>query len=179
MIRLFTAVRLPDHIRNAIPVPESDGMKTVPAVNMHITLRYLGEIRREKTDELRSALRTVSFNPFTATVTGTGCFPNRRNPAVLWIGVQPAGQLEAIFYRIEDALRPLGYGPEQRRYHPHITVARPGASSKQAAIRFLDQYSDFSAGEFIIEEFVLYESILRHSGPEYRVVEVFQVLSNG
>lgn len=173
MIRLFTAVQLPDHIRMAIPVQEGAGMKTVPAANLHITLRYLGEIRREKADELRSALRTVSFNPFTATVTGTGCFPNRRNPSVLWIGVEPAGQLEAIFYRIEDALRPLGYGPEQRRYHPHITVARPHANAKQEAIRFLDQYSDLSAGEFVIEEFVLYESILRREGPEYRVVEVY------
>jgi RNA 2',3'-cyclic 3'-phosphodiesterase len=173
MIRLFTAVRLPDHIRSAVPLPEYSGIKTVPAANLHITLRYLGEIRREKTDELRSALRTVRFNPFTATVMGTGCFPNRRNPAVLWIGVEPAGQFEAIFYRIEDALRPLGFGPEQRRYHPHITVARPHAYAKKEAIRFLDQNCDVSAGEFVIGEFVLYESILKREGPEYRVVEVY------
>jgi RNA 2',3'-cyclic 3'-phosphodiesterase len=171
MIRLFTAVRLPVHIRMALPVPEGTGMKTVPAANLHITLRYLGEIRREKTDELRSALRTVSFNPFTATVMGTGCFPNRRNPAVLWFGVQPAGQFEAIFYRIEDALRPLGYGPEQRRYHPHITVARTDAHAKKEAVSFLGEYAAFNAGDFIVEEFVLYESILKRSGPEYRVVE--------
>ncbi|MFU8859504.1 MAG: RNA 2',3'-cyclic phosphodiesterase [Cyclonatronaceae bacterium] len=173
MIRLFTAVRVPDHIRMALPVPDGAGMKTVLAANLHITLRYLGEIHREKLDDLRSALRTVSFNPFTATVTGTGCFPNRRNPTVLWIGVEPAGQFEAIFYRIEDALRPLGYGPEQRRYHPHITVARTGAHTKQEAVSFLSEYNEFNAGDFIVVEFVLYESILRRSGPEYRIVEVY------
>jgi RNA 2',3'-cyclic 3'-phosphodiesterase len=173
MIRLFTAVCLPDHIRSAVPLPEGPGMKTVPVANLHITLRYLGEIRREKTDELRSALRSVSFSPFTAAVAGTGCFPNRRNPAVLWIGIEPAGPFEALFYRIEDAVRPLGYGQEQRRYHPHITVARPQANVQKTAVRFLDQFSDVSAGEFVISEFVLYESILRREGPEYRVLEVY------
>ncbi|TVQ13348.1 MAG: RNA 2',3'-cyclic phosphodiesterase [Balneolaceae bacterium] len=173
MIRLFTAVQLPDHIREAIPIPDSSGIKTVSEENLHITLRYLGEIRRERVQELRNALRTVSFNPFAATAAGTGCFPNRRNPAVLWVGVEPAGQIEALFYRIEDALNPLGYGPEKRRFHPHITVARPRPRAKKAAIDFLDQYSDFSAGEFAIDEFVLYESILRREGPEYRMVEVY------
>lgn len=171
MIRLFTAVRLPDHIRRAIPVPAGSGMKPVAAENLHITLRYLGEIRREKADELRSILRSVNFNPFTATVKGTGCFPNRRNPMVLWIGVEPAGPFEAIFYRIEEALRPLGYGPEKRRYHPHITVARTGTNVKKEAVRFLDEYDDINAGDFLVEEFVLYESILKRDGPEYRLVE--------
>jgi RNA 2',3'-cyclic 3'-phosphodiesterase len=173
MKRLFTAVGLPDQIREVIAIPQGTGLKEVSRENLHITLRYLGEVKHESVDEIREALGVVKFTPFEVEAAGAGCFPNRRNPSVLWMGVEPTGPLEALFFRVEEALKPLAFGPEARRYHPHITVARVQPFARKAALEYLEQHEADVAGRFVVGDFRLYESILHRSGPEYRVIETY------
>lgn len=174
-MRLFTAIILPDAIREMIQIPDPAAMKVVPRTNLHITLRYIGETDDSEVEDICRALRSVHFEPFDVTVTGAGCFPGRKNPRVLWIGAGPAGKLESVYNRVDAALRPAGAGPGDKRFHPHITVARPRPGSDKAVREYLQANNDKTFGTFRFEGFVLYQSILKKDGAEYIELEKFSV----
>lgn len=173
MMRLFTSVCIPEAIRRQIPVPGRGRMKPVAGKNLHITLRFVGERDDAATDAIRQVLRSVKFEPFSVLVADAGCFPARKNPKVLWIGLEPAGKLENLYRLVDEALLKAGVPQGDKRFHPHITVARPGPDSRAAALEFLDANRSAIFGEFVVDEFVLCQSILRREGPEYVVLEKY------
>ncbi len=130
--RLFVAVNLPEAERSGIhravsPLRASDlPVRWVPANNLHVTLAFLGDVEEERIGRISEALLRVGREhaPFTLDLRGLGAFPNLRRPRVLWIGAEGGPALRAVQRGVAAALKPLGFAPDDRVFHPHVTVGR-------------------------------------------------------
>ena len=133
-IRLFTALELPPVLRRALDVRAMErfmrggrvqGLSLVPPDNLHVTVRFLGDVDEERIPEITEALRAAVAPIATGAIRlqDFGAFPTPQRPSVVWCGV--AGDVLApLEHAVTAALTPLGFPPEQREYHPHVTVAR-------------------------------------------------------
>lgn len=102
------------------------GIRTVRAANLHVTIQFLGDTPLSDIPEIASAMSEAveSVRCFDWRVVGTGVFPNRKRPMVVWVGVEPAQRFQELASCIQRAVKPLGYIPESRPYMPHLTLAR-------------------------------------------------------
>ena len=125
MHRLFVAIRPPAPVRELL----LDTMDGVPALRwqddgqIHLTLRFIGEVERPVAEDLAAALGTIRFAPFQIRVAGVGRFDHHRRGA-LWAGVEPRAPLAALAAKIERICVGVGLAVEWRAYHSHITLAR-------------------------------------------------------
>lgn len=133
--RLFIAIELPDDIIRQIAHIQQQFERQIPARavrwvkpdSIHLTLKFLGEVETDRVDSLKSSLdeAAAAHAPFSLEVAAPGCFPNTRNPRVLWLGLE--GGLEllgAVQQSVEQAMTELGFEPEDRGFSPHLTLAR-------------------------------------------------------
>ncbi len=146
-------------------------LKPVERENIHLTLKFLGNVSASKLEEVRSALTQVAFPPFSLEIKGAGAFPNLKRMNVIWVGVGEGwSQVELIFEQIEKLLHQLSFSRETRAFSPHITVARVKSGRKRDEIAaFLGHLADESFGTFNVEveKVRLKQSILSPSGPKY------------
>ena len=134
LIRSFIAIELPaevttklEQIQNILKSPRYDFVKWVPASNIHITLKFLGNIRPTKIDDVVAVMDRISrtYSPFELEIGDIGAFPNLNNPRVLWIGVDgDIDKLRALQTSLEDGLAGVGFAKELRAFTPHLTLAR-------------------------------------------------------
>jgi len=179
MARLFIAVDIPQRIKDDIvstylAIP---GAKWVKEDQLHITLRFLGEPDAVTEEKIIFALNTISFPPFCIALKGCGYFPPRREPRILWIGINDQKNVTALQGKIERLLISAGISPDKRRFHPHVTISRLNNSPVNRVIDYLTNYSLFQSEPFYINEFCLYSSILRKEGACYTKEATFK-LSN-
>lgn len=170
MIRLFCGLALPAQLRDRLislggGLP---GARWVPEDNLHLTLRFIGEVPEPSFDDIAVALSAVKAAPFDLTVAGMGHFERKRRPTMVWAGIEPSPRLLDLHVRIESALRRAGVEGEERQFQPHITLARFDASaSPERVAGFLQANSLFRAPPFRVEHFTLFSSMLGRSGPTY------------
>ncbi|MFQ6012080.1 MAG: RNA 2',3'-cyclic phosphodiesterase [Thermoplasmata archaeon] len=148
-------------------------VRVVSPENLHLTLKFLGETDDGLVASLREALAEAvkGEEPFTLTLHGTGAFPSRRNPRVLWIGVQGGDPLVRIATRLEGGLQGLGFPRERRRFAPHLTVGRvKGRADREELTELLEAHRDEAFGTQRVEELRLKRSELRPSGARYHDV---------
>ncbi|MFW6049865.1 MAG: RNA 2',3'-cyclic phosphodiesterase [Myxococcota bacterium] len=140
----------------------------VPPANLHLTLEFLGWVETGRVDAIAAALAPLSAHPpFEMHLSGLGAFPPRGRPRVLWLGVREGAEaLEAIAAEVEDRLEDLGFPPEQRPFHPHLTLARVKTAPRDAR-DVVHALADAEGGTSTVREVVLYQSRLRREGPEY------------
>jgi 2'-5' RNA ligase len=143
-------------------------VRWVAPANYHITLKFLGDASAEIITALRDRLepRFASLPGFDVTATGVGAFPNPRNARVIWAGVNdPSSGLTRIAEILDSELAELGFRPETRAFHPHITLGRVKRVDDLAAIleRFTEQKFRISR----VESVTLFESIMKSGGSEY------------
>lgn len=173
MHRLFVAIRPPEGVREQL----LDLMGGLPDVRwqndeqLHLTLRFIGEVERPVAEDIAAALQQIRFERFSIALAGVGKFEKRRNGA-LWAGVQPKDQLKALAAKVERACQSAGLEPEQRAYHPHITLARskgraPGLDG------FLERNAPLASHPWEVGEFILYESRLGRDGAHYEAVDTY------
>jgi 2'-5' RNA ligase len=166
-MRLFVAVELPDEIKDRLVALSSGlhGARWVDPAQMHLTLRFIGEVDRPQADDVAGALGQVYAPRFDVELAGLGEFSARGRPSVLWAGVRPNAALAALQSRIESAVRRAGVAPETRKFHPHITLARfeRGGGIPQLG-RYFAGHEPFTAGPFAADEFVLFSSVLGSEG---------------
>lgn len=174
-MRLFIAIELPDHckrglgeLRAAIP-----GVRWVPAEQIHLTLAFLGEVDEETSGRLAAALARIQAPPFTLSCTGTGCFPNRHRPRVLWVGVNPDPGLTGLAAMIHDAVLACGIAQEERPFSPHLTLARLKLPCAREVGAFLDLHPGVDLPPFPVTEFILFQSRLTRQGAEHIPVRSF------
>ncbi len=165
-----------------IPIPASDkikevlqllsgfkGIKPVEPENIHVTLKFLGNIEEENVKEINKVLKKTlrSFQPFQLSIKGTGFFPHPGNPRVIWIGIEEGKEiLEEMFKAIEDALD--SFPKEKRGFVPHITVGR--VKKKEEIKRIaeeLKKFEDVHFGTFNIRKVIFFKSKLTPQGPIY------------
>ena len=144
-------------------------LKPVERENIHLTLKFLGNVSPSKLEEVKSALAQVTFPPISLEIKGAGAFPNLKRMNVIWVGVGEGwSQVELIFEQTENLLHQLGFSRETRPFSPHITVARVKSGRKRDEIAaFLGHLSDEIFGTFNVESVRLKQSVLSSSGPKY------------
>ena len=171
MHRLFVAIRPPEPVRDLL----IDAMEGVPGLRwqddeqLHLTLRFIGEVERPVAEDLALALSRVRFERFAVRVAGVGRFEQRGRGA-LWAGVEPRGPLAALAAKVERACVSVGLSPERRAFHPHITLARWGRSAAVSLDPYLARHAALVSEPFEVEAFHLYQSHLGRDGAHYEAV---------
>jgi 2'-5' RNA ligase len=145
--------------------------KWVPPQNMHVTLRFLGNISEAQVPAIRETLGPVVLRhaAFLAGLRGIGAFPDPRRPSVLWIGVSEGGDaFQALAADVGRALDGLGFPEEDRPFHAHLTLARLRRGAPPCDLgAVLEEQAAADAGQTVVREVVLFESSLRPRGPVY------------
>jgi 2'-5' RNA ligase len=157
------------------------GIKWVPTENLHLTLKFLGDVDNTEVHEVCKTIRsaTAAIDPFELHFRGAGGFPNLEKPRVIYAGVDdPTGQLVQLVADLETRLAGMGFKPEPRDYTPHLTLGRKrgsGGRPDPALIDSIESYSDFELGELVVEEVLLMASFLDKSGPTYQVMDTIEL----
>jgi len=180
-IRTFIAVDVTDAVReraaDLVRRLQAAGanVKWVDTHNMHLTLKFLGDIPdRETADVCRAVAEATSGHPpFNIGLRGAGAFPNASRPRIVWLGVdRGVAELESLQKSIERALAKLGYPKEARRFHPHLTrgrVRRGGAAVRDLG-RLIRDNEQFDGGSAGIDKVLVFASFLDKEGPTYNVL---------
>ena len=170
MYRLFVAIDLPEGERKSVAGIGSAlaGARRVPAEQIHLTLRFIGEVEEKTFIAVTSALATVEALPFTLALRGIGHFPPGRHPRVLWVGMAESEPLLALQQHVELALIEAGIAPEERRFFPHITIARLKETPSGPVLALEGKYRDFAGDPFPVTAFHLYSSTLGRDGAFHR-----------
>ena len=144
-------------------------MKLVEIENIHITLKFLGDIEDHMVDEASQVIRDITFEPFEFTVEGVGVFPNMKRPTTIWAGVSlGVGDLVDLFNKVNEGLAKLGFEKDRRRFHPHLTIAR--VRSRQNKDRLVDELvcmEEIKFGKIQVDRIYLKKSVLTPKGPIY------------
>ena len=156
MPRLFTAIEIPEPVRVRLSLMRAPlaGAKWIEAENMHITLRFAGDIDGRTADEFTDFLAGVRARPFAVTIGGLGAFGGR-DPRVLWVGVEAGEPLDALYRAHDRAARAAGLEPEGRAFKAHVTLARMRGARQHAAARFLAENGALRTEPFVATRFVL------------------------
>ena len=174
MRRLFVALPLPEAIRDLLidAMDDSPALRWVPDENLHLTLRFIGEVERPLAEDIARELQKVRSSCFDLSLAGTGYF-DQRSGGSIWAGVEPKAPVAALAAKVDRACQAAGLEPEHRAYRPHITLARYGRSSKAEVEPFLRRHSDLRSEPFTVDRFCLFESRLSRHGAHYEPVADF------
>jgi 2'-5' RNA ligase len=149
-VRTFIAIELDETIKAALAdlqgqlkakVPQ-DTVRWVKPEGIHLTLKFLGNVPASRIEEIKQALTQAcaGFPAFSFSVRGLGCFPRPRRPRVIWVGVQEeTGTLKRLQKAIEDEMEKLGFAPEGREFHAHLTLGRTQRRAGSGDVRRLGQ----------------------------------------
>ena len=180
-VRLFVALQIPPAVREnlgeflATLRAISSQPRWVRTENLHITLKFIGEVQAVKLGDIRAALSAVhSDRAVTLDFRGVGFFPDGKRPRVFWAGIQASANLARLAGDIDRALEQLGVPPEKRPFSPHLTLARfepPRLPENLRAAILENTKREF--GPVVSKEFHLIESKLKPGGAEYTTLETF------
>ncbi|OGQ97535.1 MAG: 2'-5' RNA ligase [Deltaproteobacteria bacterium RIFOXYD12_FULL_57_12] len=175
MYRLFVAIDLPDDVRAGLAdlcfgIP---GAKWVPPEQIHLTLRFIGEVDGAIFQDISETLADLRTPGFSLRLKGVGHFPPRKPPRVLWVGVEPQPVLIQLRNKVETALIRLGLLPEGRKFAPHITLARLHNTPLNKIGNFLAGNSLFECPPFPVATFQLYSSVLTPKGAIHTIETVY------
>lgn len=165
--RLFIAFTLPDPVRDVLAALAQPiaGVNWTRPEQLHVTLRFLGDVPEAQIEPMIARLATVQVAPFILPIERTGSFPPGRPPRVLWAGVGSGHpRLFQLRQRLDDAVLASGLPLDVRTFHPHVTLARCTENAAASALRWLAARKEFTAPPFRVEAFDLYASDLRPEG---------------
>lgn len=182
-IRAFVALEVPEEGRIFLGSVATDLRRTRADVKwvrpeaIHITLKFLGEIAKDLISDIERDLTPVfaELSPFRLTIRGLGAFPNLARVRVIWAGIhEEKACLSSVAGRVETVLEPYGFAREKRPFSPHLTLGRArsgkGMGELVDAIR---QKLDLTGPSFVARHAVLFQSILKPTGAEYRALRHF------
>lgn len=177
VVRAFIAIEIGDAAREVLTelngrLAESlSGVRWTKPENLHLTLRFLGDVMQDELDRIRGVLSTSckGLRPLELRVEGLGVFPDAGRPRIVWAGVHAEGNSLALVQAIaEEAARAGGLAPDARRFHPHITLGRVRRLPAGASIvSLLEREGNFAGGEFTARHVSLFQSTLTCGGAQY------------
>jgi 2'-5' RNA ligase len=176
MTRLFVAIDLPNEIKDRLGRLCSglSGAKWVKRQQMHLTLRFIGEVDHHQAEAIKAALGAIQQPPFEFRLKGVGQFPTRGKPRVLWVGVQAPPALNTLYQDIETRLRALNLPPDDHAFSPHITLARFKTLPNPENMRqYTNHHEAFATESIPVGSFILFSSQLSSSGSVYRQEAVY------
>lgn len=148
-------------------------VKMVEPNNIHMTIRFLGDITEDMVEKIFEAMKIIQFAPFAVKIHGVGAFPNVNYPRVLWAGITDgATQLKSIFDRMEPQLRELGFAPDPKGFSPHLTIGRVRSGrNKNVLAEFIVKNVNYDFGVVNAKCFRLKRSELTPKGPIYSTLK--------
>ncbi len=148
---------------------------------LHCTIKFLGDTPSELVPAIGDMLTQIAQThpPFAVRYSGTGCFPDKRNPRVLWLGIENAdGRLNSLFHSIDQAMANLGFKPENRQFHPHLTLGRVRSGRNQSNLLKILENVTFESTLTDINEIFLVKSELKPTGSEYTKIKFVPLVGN-
>jgi 2'-5' RNA ligase len=185
-MRCFIAIDMPENIKDAIAgVIEkcglnAKGIKWVPVRNVHLTLKFLGDVKEDIIPEIEKGLALIcmSRNVFNINICGAGAFPNFKYPNVLWIGINESEELKGLYEDIEESMFESGFEKEDRKFSPHLTIGRVrDRKGIEPLMKELYTFKDTFFGSIEVNEVLLMRSVLKSTGAEYSVTARFKLSS--
>jgi len=180
MIRSFIAVEIPKDVRDEISGLQTNlkssagsSVRWVANDNLHLTLIFLGEVEDNFLNKVKEqlALAVKTVKAFEAILNGLGAFPSQRSPRIIWIGMDKGNdETSSLQSKVEKQLVTIGYKPEERKFHSHLTIGRAKGIIKEPAKIFETQYT---SRNFPVKSIVLFKSTLRPQGPIYEKLQEF------
>jgi len=180
LLRAFIAIQIPGEVKKQIAGQTAElrrlvgrSVRWVMPENIHLTLKFLGDISSANIDFLSQALKTEvgQFLPFEIRAEGLGAFPNLRRPRVIWIGLNAPPELERLQHHLEAATARLGYVSDDKTFSPHLTIGRIRdqltQSESQTLRNALENAKVGPLGKFSVKSVHLFQSELKPSGPIY------------
>jgi 2'-5' RNA ligase len=157
--------------------------------SLHITLKFIGEQPPERVKAIAEKLQAIEAKPFDIRLAESGFFPTAKAPRVFWIGVHAGPQLATLAKNIDEAVAQLGVPPEERKYNPHLTLARGGLGTNSGSPKWrkgdgpnsifaslqkrLAGMSALDFSQMTVREFILYQSQLSPRGSKYTKLQSF------
>jgi len=184
-MRCFIAIDIGEEVRDAISrliidLKKFNGdIRWVPIKNVHITLRFLGDIKKEMIEDIKKAIKNTikEEKKFILNIRGTGVFPEQKKPRVLWVGIDNSQKLLSIYQKIQKEIEILGFQKEKRNFNPHITIGRVKSNKGiRRVIKELIRFNNKEFGKIHVDKIMLMQSILKPTGAEYK--EIFSGLLN-
>ncbi|HDN97942.1 MAG TPA: RNA 2',3'-cyclic phosphodiesterase [bacterium] len=182
-MRLFIGIRISDEIKEKISSLERKikeklkEARIVPSENLHITLKFLGEVEKEKVGLIGDVIEDISSNfpPFDMEVKGIGKFPEKGKIRVLWVGADADDNLRNLNKIIEERMEKLSF-PRENRFKEHITIARFKSNpNNERLAEFLKKYKESVWGKMKVENIEIIESILKPDGPVYKTLKSYKL----
>ena len=177
MHRLFVAIRPPETIRDLLvdAMDDSPEFRWVADEQLHLTLKFVGEVDRPVADDIADALSRVHSPGFELRIAGAGRF-EQRNAGALWAGVEPREPVATLAAKIDRACLAAGIAPERRAFHPHITLARWNGRRSREVADFLERSRGLASRPFSVDAFTLFESQLSRHGAHYEQVASYPLV---
>lgn len=179
-IRAFIAINCPCDIQHSIQriqrdfEPHHDDWRWVPPENLHLTLRFLGNVSENSVQALSEAMSFAieGQSAFSISLQGLGCFPHPTRPRVLWLGIDdPTLNLQSIYRRLMQSLSQLGFPPDKQSFRPHLTLARARKRIDRSALHnLLNMYQTCHFGTITVDQIRLYGSRLHRSGATHTIL---------
>lgn len=176
-MRSFVAIPLEgDTIRRLKELQEGpDGIRWQDPANMHLTLKFLGDLPGERLDRLAALLSGLRHPSFDMTLAGVGAFPDPSRPKVIWAGVNPHPALMELQREVESAAGEVGVEREEREYRPHVTLGRVERAPAGEVDRYLERHDDWGIKKIPVRSFLLYTSRLESDGAIHSVRDRFRL----
>ena len=179
-MRLFVALEIPITARKNLSTLIASlraitrEPRWVRAENLHVTLKFLGEVREDNLAAVQAALGGIrSRQAVTLEFRGLGFFPNEKKPRVFWAGIEASSNLKTLAADIEGAMEKCGIAREKREFSPHLTLARLERSLPEALRKAIAENAQREFGSLRTGEFHLMQSKLKPSGAEYTTLQTF------
>jgi 2'-5' RNA ligase len=184
MLRSFLALEIPAEVQDALAryitplqkVLPKTSVRWVPAHNLHLTLKFLGDVSPASLEQLADSLKTevAACEPFSMSVGGLGAFPNPRRARIIWIGLTAPPALATLIRCVEMVSARLGYPPEERPFSPHLTIGRVtqnvSTTDLQQIRAALEGTPIGTIGTVHVEALQIFKSDLRPTGSVYTLL---------
>lgn len=177
MIRLFVGIGFDEELTARITTLQRGlpGARWIEPANLHLTLRFIGEVDEDLAEDIHRGLGALVEPPFALTLAGLGLFGDRHQAHTLWLGVERSEALSRLAARIESAAVQAGAEPETRRFNPHVTLARLKNTPPGRIQDFIDATGPFREEHVAVERFTLFRSTLGRQGAHYDALEHYSL----
>ncbi len=182
MIRSFLAIEMPDSFRTGLALVQGELKRSQAEVrwvapgNIHLTLKFFGNVPDDEIDTLALAAQEVAKEeePFQLKATIAGAFPSPKAPRVVWLGLGgDVVPLNRLYHKLEKAFAALGYLPEGRAFHPHLTLGRvKSPMNREKLARMLEKMPPMDWPPFEVKQLILFQSVLSPQGSKYTPLKV-------
>jgi 2'-5' RNA ligase len=183
-VRTFICIEMPEEIRRRIEELQRS-LRSIDAQaswvrgkNIHLTLKFLGDVERGRIERVIEGVAgaALEIDPFEIEVGGAGCFPSPRRPRVLWVGlVRIADELRELHRRVENSLARSGFARDEKKFSPHLTIARLRSERNAAQLAEKLIETGFPSASFTAREVIVMRSELSSGGSIYTPLDIIKL----